>query len=76
MFHAHRDFFFVSLGVKPEEIVFIKQSLHDGRNYLKLDFKTHVSLSSTIADHCSTFGLSDPCNAGWRQNCNHEHNDE
>lgn len=63
-------------GVKPEDVVYLKQALHDGRNYLKLDFKTHVSISSTIADHCSTFALSDSANSPWQQSCSHEHDDE
>lgn len=57
-------------------IVSLKQSLHDGRNYLKLDYRTHVSNSSRIADHCSTFSLSDPSSSVWRQECDHEHDEE
>jgi hypothetical protein len=63
-------------GAKPEVIVRLKQSLHDGRNYLKLDYRTHVSNSSRIADHCSTHSLSDPSSSVWRQKCNHEHDEE
>jgi hypothetical protein len=63
-------------GVKPEDVVYLKQALHDGRNYLKLDFKTHVSISSTIADHCSSFALSDSAHSSWQQSCPHEHEDE
>jgi hypothetical protein len=43
---------------------------------LKLDFKTHISITSTIADHCSTFGLSDPSNSAWQQKCKHQYDDE
>ncbi len=64
------------LGVKPEVIVRLKQDLHDGRNYLKLDYRTHISSSSTVADHCSTFGLSDASSSTWRKTCDHEHEEE
>jgi hypothetical protein len=64
------------LGTKPETIVRLKQDLYDGRNYLKLDYRTHVSNSSRIADHCSTFGLSDTHNSAWRKKCDHEHDEE
>jgi hypothetical protein len=63
-------------GVPPENIFFLKQALQDGRNFLKLDFKTHISTTSRVADHCSTFGLSDATRLSWRNKCDHEHDDE
>ncbi|CAF5147942.1 unnamed protein product [Rotaria magnacalcarata] len=62
-------------GVKPESIVHLKEDLHNGRNYLKLDYRTHVSHSSRIADHCSAFGLSDAHNAAWQKTYDHEHDE-
>jgi hypothetical protein len=64
------------LGLKPETIVRLKQQLHDGRNYLKLKFKTHISQNSRIADHCSTFAVSDPNDSSWREKCDHDHDEE
>ena len=63
------------LGVKPEVIVRLKDDLHNGRNYLKLDYRTHISSSSRISDHCSTYGLSDANNSAWRKACDHEHDE-
>jgi hypothetical protein len=73
---SHQSHFFSSSGVKPEEIVRVKQALHDERNYSKLDFKTHISINSKIADHCSTFELSDSYNSAWEQKCQNEHDEE
>lgn len=65
-----------SVGIESKIVVCLKQALHDSRNYLKLDYRTHVSKSSRIADHCSTFGLSDAKNSAWREKCNHQHDEE
>ena len=64
------------LGVKSETVVHLKQQLHDGSNYLKLDFKTYVSQKNRVGDHCSTFALSDPDNPSWRPKCDHDHDKE
>lgn len=65
-----------SISTKSEVISRLKQALHDAWNYLKLDYRTHVTKSSKIADHCSTFGLSDAQNTAWREKCDHEHDEE
>jgi len=67
---------FFSIGTQSATVIRLKQALHDARNYLKLDYRTHVSKSSKIADHCSTFGLSDAQNSAWREKCDHEHDEE
>lgn len=64
------------VGVEPETVVHLKQELQNGRNYLKLDYRTHISRSSNIADHCSTFALSDANNSTWQEECDHEHDEE
>ena len=64
------------LGIKPEKVVCLKQNLHDGRNYLKLDYRTHISNNSSVGDHCSTFGLSDKSKLNWRKICDHDHIEE
>ena len=40
-------------------------------NYLQV----HVCQSSTVADHCRTFALSDPDNTSFRGECDHLHNE-
>ena len=69
-------FLFYVPGAKPEEIVDLKKSLQSARNYLKLDYKTHISMENNVADHCSTFALSDASNDAWRKRCEHDHDKE
>jgi hypothetical protein len=71
----NRVLFFSVVGIKIDEIVELKKALHDSRNYIKLEYKSHVSTSSTVADHCSVFSLSDSKNEEWRQRCSHEHHE-
>ena len=51
------------------------ENLKRGRQYLKTDYKVHVTKSSTIGDHCATFSLSDKVDKNFRQLCDHEHTD-
>ena len=51
------------------------QKLKRCRQYLKSDYKVHVSKLSTVEDHCATFALSDKSDKDFRQLCDHEHND-
>ena len=67
---------FVCLDVKPETVVRLKEQLHNGRNYSKLDFKTHILNKSRVADHCSTYALSDLENSSWCRKCDHDHDEE
>ncbi|CAF3420316.1 unnamed protein product [Rotaria socialis] len=53
----------------------VLENLKRGRQYLKSDYKVHVTKSSTIADHCATFALSDKLDKDFQQMCDHEHND-
>lgn len=50
-----------------------KQALKEGKNYLKVDFKSHVSQSDWCADHCMTFALSDCTDTTFKSTCNHDH---
>lgn len=74
-FTASRSKYFY-VGAESKTVNRLKQTLHDSRNYLKLDYRTHVSKTSSIADHCLTFGLSDAQNSAWRERCDHEHDEE
>ena len=51
------------------------ENLKRGRQYLKSDYKVHISKSSTVGDHCATFALSDKSDKDFRQTCDHQHND-
>ena len=64
------------IGTKSESVARLKRDLHDGRDYLKLDYKTHVATESKVADHCSKYALSDKTNAAWRDKCDHDHDAE
>ena len=35
--------------------------------------KVHISSKSTVADHCSVYALSDPNEAVFKQDCDHQH---
>ena len=49
--------------------------LFDNMNLFIDHLQVHVCQSSTVADHCRTFALSDPNNASFRGECDHLHND-
>ncbi|CAF3154566.1 unnamed protein product [Rotaria sp. Silwood2] len=66
---------FAIFHVPVDTIVQLQKALQQCRNYIKIDYKTHVSTSSTIADHCSTFGLSDESVHDWNETCDHAHTD-
>ncbi|CAF4104072.1 unnamed protein product, partial [Rotaria magnacalcarata] len=62
--------------VSIDKVVQLQKTLQKCRNYIKIDYKTHMSNSSTIADHCSVFGLSDSKDNDWNEECNHTHTDK
>ena len=49
--------------------------LFDNMNLFINHLQGHVCQSSTMADHCRTFALSDPDNTSFRGECNHLHNE-
>lgn len=51
----------------------ILRELKSLKNYLKGDYKLHISESSECADHCIAFALSDPKNPEFSQPCQHSH---
>jgi hypothetical protein len=61
------------IGAPPHDVVRLKSILHKSRNYLKLDYKLHITRSSRIADHCTNHALSDPKEKKWSENCDHQH---
>ena len=64
------------IDVPIAELVQLQKALQQCRNYIKIDYKTHISNSSTIADHCSIYALADPADIDWNEECNHEHIDK
>lgn len=63
-------------GAPSDEMILIKKHLRQSRNYLKLAYKMHVSTNSRVADHCAVFGLSDPKTDQWREQCDHDHDEQ
>ncbi|XP_052097174.1 uncharacterized protein LOC127732145 [Mytilus californianus] len=60
-------------AITTEKKTSLLQQVKSGKNYLKGDFKLHVSKSSECADHCIRYGLSDPKDVDYRSDCPHEH---
>ncbi|XP_076105602.1 uncharacterized protein LOC143073719 isoform X2 [Mytilus galloprovincialis] len=50
----------------------ISKQLMEGKQYLKLHYKLHVSLDSEVPDHCGRFGLSSEENS-FCSKCTHTH---
>ncbi|CAF1459416.1 unnamed protein product [Rotaria sordida] len=68
--------YFFLIGLAASDAAELKRDLQNGRNYLKTDYKVHVSCSSTVPDHCSIFSLSDPINKCWQNICDHNHDQQ
>ncbi len=49
--------------IEPEQKKELAMQLHRSSNYLRGDFKYNIKTHSQVADHCSTFALSDPSNS-------------
>ncbi|CAF3838003.1 unnamed protein product, partial [Rotaria sp. Silwood1] len=62
--------------VTTSQIVGLKKGLHESRNCLKNNYKLHVEFNSEVADHCIKYGLSDPRDLFWKEDCNHSHSME
>ena len=65
-----------NMSPKTAEHERLIENLRQGRQYLKLDYLVNISTSSKIADHCSTFSLSDPKEKAFSSQCDHEHNEQ
>ena len=45
--------------------------------YVSLFFKqVHISKSASVADHCTSYALSDPNESVYQSPCDHQHNEE
>ena len=49
------------------------ENLKRAKQYLKTDYKINIKRSSSVADHCITFSLSDPNNVSFSHPCNDHH---
>jgi len=68
---------FLYIDVPADDIKQLKKILRQCRNYLKLDYKLHVTTSSSVPDHCSTYALGDSTEKDWYESCHdHDHNDQ
>ncbi|CAC5416402.1 unnamed protein product [Mytilus coruscus] len=66
-------------GIESEDIISLEkknelfQHLKSSKEYLKGDFKLHISPNSECADHCIKWGLSDPKVPTYQSKCEHDH---
>ncbi|CAC5377276.1 unnamed protein product [Mytilus coruscus] len=51
----------------------INKLLLQSKRYMKADFRVHVAQSCQVADHCLTYGGSDPKDKNFKSECNHSH---
>ncbi|CAF1174941.1 unnamed protein product [Adineta ricciae] len=65
-----------ALGLPAHHVASLKKDLQESRNYLKSDYKVHVSCSNQVADHCTTYALSSTDNKCWNQTCDHHHDQQ
>ena len=65
--------FFGSTGLDEQIAKDMKALLMSAKNYLKTDYKLHVSRVEPCADHCSVYALS-TSESEYLGKCEHEHN--
>ncbi|XP_067034580.1 uncharacterized protein [Acropora muricata] len=53
-----------------------QERLRESKRYLKSDYKVHISKSASVADHCTSYALSDPNESVYQSPCDHQHNEE
>ena len=71
--HFVTFFYFISSGLDSETSSSIKSQLKAAKQYLKSDFKIHISQQEPCADHCSVYALSSG-QSDHRGTCQHQHN--
>ncbi|PFX12931.1 putative RNA-directed DNA polymerase from transposon BS [Stylophora pistillata] len=60
-------------GLRRDWVSHYQKSHKEAKHYLKAEYKAHVAESATIADHCSTYALSDSEESPFKSTCNHSH---
>ena len=64
----------VELGVGKMWGQNVFNRLHQAKQYLKTDFRTHCLESESLcADHCISFTLNDPDEVDFQNKCTHRH---
>lgn len=61
------------LAIDANEKDRIITSLKRAKQYLKTDYKVHISRSSEIADHCILYALNEKKSQWFSSSCDHEH---
>jgi hypothetical protein len=64
-----------ALSIDGQEKTRLITALRSAKQYLKSDFKLHVSRSSNIADHCIMFSLSERHSQFYSSPCDHNHDE-
>ena len=64
-----------NLSIDTQEKTRLTKDLQRAKQYLKSDFKLHVSRSSHIPDHCIPFALSEIRSQYFSTPCDHEHDE-
>ncbi|CAC5355562.1 unnamed protein product [Mytilus coruscus] len=64
-----------SIGKDKDWCEELKKSLSSSKQYLKLEYKLHVSKSSKVMDHCSQYALSTDSKE-FAKDCNHVHDQD
>lgn len=66
-------FYIYYLGLQEEGAKDIKRRLKSARQYLKTDYKIHLSRESPCPDHCRQLALSSS-EPEFHESCAHQHN--
>ncbi|CAF1206742.1 unnamed protein product [Adineta ricciae] len=64
-----------NLSIDSDEKIRLAKAVQRAKQYLKSDFKLHVRQSSSVADHCIPFSLSERNSTFFSSSCNHHHDD-
>lgn len=59
--------------LSEERIEQLNSLLSSANQHLKFEMKGHLNIESSCIDHCTTYSLSDPSTAAFKESCNHEH---
>ena len=62
------------IGLDKHEADGLRKSLVNGKKYFKTEYQSHCQDNeSKCADHCRKFGLSDPIDPDFQEQCTHQH---
>ncbi|XP_020625817.1 uncharacterized protein LOC110063197 [Orbicella faveolata] len=52
---------------------YCQEALKAGKQYIKTEYKVHITQESRVADHCAVYALSDPKEDHFQGTCDHAH---